>query len=98
MAIPQSRSKGKSDTTDSSLTDGLVEEILIYYIDWRHDAAAAADAYRRWSTAPADEAVLRFSAYMAALEQEEFSATAYAIVAREAERALQCDQSVSASV
>ena len=72
-----------------SMTDGLVDELLGYYIDWRHDAKAAGDAYRTWSTAPGGDEALRFSAYMAALDQEESSAAQYALVLREVERALQ---------
>ena len=69
--------------------------MLGYYIDWRHDAAAAEDAYRLWSIAPTDEEALRYAAYVAALDQEESSAIRYALVFREVERAMQCDASVS---
>jgi hypothetical protein len=84
---PEDVSTGVPD----SMTDGLVDELLVYYIDWRHDAKAAEDAYRQWSTAPAGEERLRFSAYMAALDQEESSAAQYALVLREVERAVQSD-------
>jgi hypothetical protein len=96
MAMPQIRSQGKTDSTASSLTDGLVDEMLAHYIHWRHDAAVAADAYRNWSTATAgEEGALRYSAYVAALDDEESSAIAYARAAVEVGRALQRDQSVS---
>lgn len=95
MAMPQIRSQGKTDGAAGSLTDGLVDELLAHYIDWRQHAALAADAYRNWSDATAgEEGALRFSAYVAALDLEEAGATAYARVAAEVGRALQCDQSV----
>ena len=99
MALPQIRSQGRTDSTARSLTDGLVDEMLAHYIEWRRHAAAAGDAYRDWSGAIAGEdGAMRFSAYVAALDQEESTAAAYAIVAAEVERALQRDQSGSGRV
>ena len=57
----------------------LVEELLACYDDWRDDAAAVAEAYRRWSDAPADEGIQGFLAYNAALDQEESAAMRYAM-------------------
>jgi hypothetical protein len=91
MAIFRLPSEDVSTAVPDSMTDGLVDELLGYYIDWRHDAKAAEDAYRQWSTAPAGEERLRFSAYMAALDQEESSAAHYALVFREVERAMESD-------
>lgn len=88
-------SSSEGQAAPDSMTDGLVDEMLGYYIDWRHDAAAAEDAYRLWSIAPTDEEALRYAAYVAALDQEESSAIRYALVVREVERAMQCDASVS---
>ena len=72
------------------MTDGLVDELLGYYIDWRHDAKAAEDACTSGPPAAGEER-LRFSAYMAALDQEESSAAHYALVFREVERAMESD-------
>ena len=72
-----------------------MDELLGYYIDWRHDAAAAAEAYSVWSTAPGDDEALRFAAYIAALDQEESSALRYALVLREVETAFRHDASMS---
>jgi hypothetical protein len=69
--------------------------MLAYYIDWRQDAAAVADAYSRWCFAPGGEEAPRFAAYMAALDREESSATNYAAVVREVERALWGADSIS---
>ena len=95
MAVSRTPSKDGSTGTPDSLTDGLVDEMLAYYIDWRRDAAAAADAYRMWSDPPAGEEAIRFSAYLAALDQEESSALRYALVFREVESALRHDGSTS---
>jgi hypothetical protein len=59
--------------------------MLAAYVEWREDAAAAGEAHRRWSSAPADEAARRYSAYVAALDQEESSATRYALGVRDVE-------------
>lgn len=50
------------------------------YLDWCEDAAAAAEAYERWSDASRAEEAMWFTTYMAALEQEEVSARSYAEV------------------
>jgi hypothetical protein len=65
----------------------LVDEMLAYYIDWRRDAAAVWDAYMAWGNAPDCEKPSRFSAYTAALEQEESAATSYEIVVENVRRA-----------
>jgi hypothetical protein len=49
----------------------LVDEMLGCYVDWREEATAVSDAYRRWSNAPEDEKVCRFTPYIAALDLEE---------------------------
>jgi hypothetical protein len=67
---------------------GLVDEMLASYIDWREGAAAARDAYTRWCSAPAGEEDSMYSAYMAALDQEESAAARYAVVLEHVERSL----------
>jgi hypothetical protein len=64
----------------------LVDEMLDRYVEWREDATAVAECYRRWSGAPAREEAWRFSVYMAALEQEESAADTYAAVIAELDR------------
>lgn len=95
MAIFRVPSQDMRTSASKSMADGLVDELLSYYIDWRRDARAVNDAYRLWSIAPAGEEALGFFAYVAALDQEESSAARYAVVLREVERALQPDASVS---
>jgi len=82
-------SRVPSTTHEQSATDGLVDELLAYYIDWRRDAAAVTTAYREWSAASGAEGPLRFAAYMEALDQEQSSADRYAVVLSEVERALE---------
>jgi hypothetical protein len=94
MALSRLPSEDVRTGVPDSMTDGLLDELLSYYIDWRQDAKAVEDAYRLWSTAPAGAEALRFSAYRAALDQEESSAAQYALVFREVERALQSAASV----
>jgi hypothetical protein len=97
MATPQIPWKGEGEGEAASgwSVDGLVDEMLAHYIDWRQDAAAVADAYSRWCFAPGGEEAPRFSAYMAALDREESSAASYAVVVREVEHALWSGHSVS---
>lgn len=69
--------------TSSDLLAGrgaqLLDKLLACYVDWREDADAASDAYTRWSAAPRADRAWRFSAYLAALEQEESAANSYAL-------------------
>ena len=65
-----------------------VDKMLACYVDWREDAAAVTDAYRRWSHSPAAEETMWFSAYLAAFEQEEAAAQGYALAVAELERSL----------
>jgi hypothetical protein len=69
-----------------------LDEMLACHIDWREDALAVADAYRRWSHAPAGEEAMWFAAYLAALEQEQFAAESYARAVAGVERALLAHQ------
>ena len=70
------------------LAAGLADEMLAYYMDWRADAAAAADAYRVWQCAPAAREAEHFAAYMAALDKEEAAAARYAMVVKAVDRAV----------
>jgi hypothetical protein len=89
MATARLRSSGKGSEVPAGAAARLVDDMLDRYVEWVEDAAAVADAYRRWSAAPAREGAWRFSAYMAALEQEESTARSYAVVVADVERWLQ---------
>ncbi|MBV8221533.1 MAG: hypothetical protein JO325_23965 [Solirubrobacterales bacterium] len=78
--------------------EGLLDELLGYYIDWHYDAAAVRTAYSWWSAATGPDEAPRFSAYMAALDQEQASALRYALVLREVERGLEFEASVPGSL
>jgi hypothetical protein len=97
MASSRIPSTTQERAASPGATDGLVDELLAYYIDWRQDAAAATSAYRQWSAASGAEGPLRFAAYMAALDQEQSSAERYALVLRAVERALEYETAASAS-
>ena len=56
----------------------LVDDALASYVEWRADERSVADAYARWSEAPAAEQNPRLGAYTAALDQEEAAARVYA--------------------
>jgi hypothetical protein len=87
MSTPNIPWTGKSGNPLLTPPPDLVDEMLAYYIDWRSDAAAVWDAYMAWANAPAGEKPSRFSAYTAALEQEESAATSYEIVVENVRRA-----------
>jgi hypothetical protein len=56
-----------------------VDDMLTHYIAWREAAAAVRTAYARCSGAPDGKEDAGFSAYLAALDQEEASAANYAL-------------------
>jgi hypothetical protein len=67
-----------SGYTQTSWTAELVHAVRECYADWREREDAVADAYGQWSAASADEEAVRFSAYVAALDQEAAAAGVYA--------------------
>jgi hypothetical protein len=49
-----------------------------HYLDWRQESSTSESAYRRWmNTAKANDRVLAFAAYTAALDREAQAATQY---------------------
>jgi hypothetical protein len=80
MATTRLRSRDAVGEVPAGDAARLVDDMLDRYVEWREDAVAVAEAYRRWSGAPARERAWRFSAYMAALEQEESTARSYAVL------------------
>jgi hypothetical protein len=73
---PFSPGRGHARTSPKPDTQ-LVDELLARYVEWREDAAAVADAHRRWRAAPAGERALAFAAYRAAVDREESAAAGY---------------------
>jgi len=68
---------GHTDTS-SRREAMLLDDLLESYVDWRESARAVAEAYARWSFAPAAERAVRFAAYTATLDQEQKTDAAYA--------------------
>jgi hypothetical protein len=66
----------------------LMDKVVFTYVDWCEDAAAASDAYARWSEAPTGEEDLCFAAYCAALDQEQSAAASYALALEDLNRAM----------
>jgi hypothetical protein len=89
MANARIRSTGKGSEVLVGPPSRLVDDMLDRFVEWREDAAAVADAYRRWSDAPARDEAWRFGAYIAALDQEESAAQSYAVVVADLDRWLQ---------
>ena len=94
MSTSKVPSPGISDTGNEPPA-ALVDEMLAFYIDWRHDAAEVAVAYEGWRTAPSGDEQARFAAYMSALDQEESAAASYALVVQQVQRATDPDRGPS---
>jgi hypothetical protein len=77
-----------SDITPKTTDDALVDELLACRDEWLEDVATVAEAYRRWRAAPTAERRSCHAAYLAALDQEEASATTYEFVHRELQASL----------
>jgi hypothetical protein len=80
MTLPPLPSESTDDTRPR-------RDLLAYRAEWRQQARAVADAYRRWSDADSsDQRAGRFSAYVATLDQEHAAATSYAGARDDVER------------
>jgi hypothetical protein len=58
------------------MVDGLVDA----HLDWRHDCVLLQGAYSAWAHASAADAALTFKGYQAAMDREECTANAYAVL------------------
>jgi hypothetical protein len=56
----------------------LIDSMLDNELAWRESVAAVGSAYRTWCAAPDHDRGLAFSCYVAALDQEEAAAAAFA--------------------
>ena len=83
MAVSDIFSGLPADAELSFPTTELLYEALDCDAEWREQATAVDEAYRRWQAAPVAERRRHVAGYVAALDQEEAAATAYAVVARE---------------
>jgi hypothetical protein len=62
----------------SAIDQYAVDDIVDAYVDWREQSRHVWIAYARWASAPADDAQLRFAAYLAELDQEQRACDVYA--------------------
>ena len=80
VTISDPRSSGDSQAAPAWPVSQTVDHVLTCYIKWHEDAANVRDTYGRWSaSAPDANDTGLFSAYLAALDQEEASAGNYAL-------------------
>lgn len=84
MATRRMAAKGAPGAT--SPPRRLMEEIIDCYVDWRLEADAVASAYAAWGGAAVGDNARCFTAYMAALDQEEAAARTYAAALAAGER------------
>jgi hypothetical protein len=60
------------------IRDPLMDRLMEAYLEWCEESGTVAFAYRRWSSAPPDDATVAFAAYVAALDREERASAEYA--------------------
>jgi hypothetical protein len=65
----------------------LIDAVMDAYIEWREESAAVTASYRAWNDARADERVLLYDDYVAALDREERAASTYGRLLEQAGRA-----------
>ena len=65
-------------STTSVCLDWMVEDAVLAYLDWREASMGVWHAYAGWENAAAEDKVWAFAAYLAAIDQEEAAANAYA--------------------
>lgn len=75
-------------TSPTAPLSRLVDDIMDSYVAWRQESIAVNAAYANWTCAVADERGLMFHAYLAALDREEYAATAYQRILEEVGSAL----------
>jgi hypothetical protein len=74
------------DTTHPMLD--LMDCVLDCELAWRESVAGVGSAYRTWCEAPRGDRRLSFSCYVAALDQEEAAAAAFAARSLQLETAI----------
>jgi hypothetical protein len=55
----------------------LLDDVIDAYVDWREGSRSVWQAYHHWLRAPAEDASLRFAAYLAELDQEQRACDVY---------------------
>jgi hypothetical protein len=66
--------------TDSAIAfaQRTIHELVERYISWREESCSVRIAYEEWASSGRDERRLAYAGYLAALDQEEQAARAYA--------------------
>jgi hypothetical protein len=64
--------------SDTALSGWAIDALLDCYISWREECRAVWLTYQRWTGSGRDERHLAYAGYLAALDQEEHAARAYA--------------------
>jgi hypothetical protein len=83
-----SRSTNAGALPDQTLD--LMDSVVDSELAWRESVAAVGSAYRTWCAAPDHDRGLSFSCYVAALDQEEAAAAAFAASSLQLELAVGC--------
>ena len=65
-------------STTSTRLDSAVDDAVLGYAEWRHASAAVRDAYAQWDSAARADYTCAHGAYLAAVDQEQAAANAYA--------------------
>ena len=65
-------------STSSARLDNAVDDAVLAYAEWRHASAAVRDAYGQWDSAARADYACAHAAYLAAVDQEQAAANAYA--------------------
>jgi hypothetical protein len=64
--------------TSSALLDKVIDDAVLAYASWRNASAAVWHAYEQWDGAAGSDHSSAYAAYLAAVDQEEAAASAYA--------------------
>jgi hypothetical protein len=64
-------------TLDAQVRPEAIDRLIELYCDWREECAGVHAAYERFSGAAADNRVLAFAAYTAALDREAAASRSY---------------------
>jgi len=64
--------------SDSALARWATDAMLECYVYWREECQAVRLTYQRWTGSRHDERDLAYAGYLAALDEEEHAARAYA--------------------
>jgi hypothetical protein len=76
------RKRSVHDSPASTIIDAMMDR----YVSWREECAAVEKSYRDWLGARREDRTVAFAVYAAALDREEYAASAYRRLVEDAER------------